>query len=321
MNPIYLFLGVNQYQIEQDIEKIIQKSNVDELSLSKYNCDEVLVDEAIHDCMTLSFFEANKVVIINNPTFLTTESTKLEHNNDLFMNYIQKPNETTILIINACNLTIDKRKTIVKQVMKVAKVISYENLTEDQAKKVIQERFSQMNKKIGFEAINELITRTSGDTLQLYSELDKLTFYLDSEKEVTLEDIKLLVAEPLEHNIFNLTNYIIEGLTEKAIKSYHKLVQQNEEPLVFSSVLAKNFHLMYLIKQYQKKGYYEHQLKSVLKIHPFQLKKLFQITQRTNESVITHNIERLTQYDHDVKTGRVDKYLGFELFVLQQANS
>lgn len=318
MESIYLFLGVNQFQIEEAIKKIIVKSGVDELSLSKYNCDETLVDEAIEDAETLSFFDNQKVVLINNPTFLTSERVKLEHNLELFLSYIKNPNESTIMIINACGLDLDKRKTITKEVMKHAKTTTFDQLNEESARTYIEHSFKEQGKTIDFIALNELISRTECDALRIHAEIEKILFYLDEGKHVTLEDIKALVAEPLENNIFNLTNYIIEGNIAYAIGSYHKLKKQNEEPLIFSSVLAKNFHLMYMIKQYQKRGYNEHQLRSVLKIHPFQLKKLFQITRKTNEELINKNIERLAQYDVDVKTGRVEKYLGFELFILNQ---
>src|SRR5690606_8207695 len=121
--------------------------------------------------------------------------------------------------------------------------------------------------------------------------------YLDEEETITRELVQMIVSEPLETNIFKLTNAIIEGKSLEAIKTYHQLKQLNEEPIVFSAILAKNFHYMHVIKTYQKIGYSEYQLRPLLKLHPYQLKKLYQIARQTDERLIQDQIERLAEYD------------------------
>lgn len=321
MKNIYLFTGLNQYQIEKDIEELLEKANVDELSYSKYDAEETPIEQIVEDCMTLSFFATKKVVIINNPVFLSTEKSKLEHQIDAFTTYIKNPNPDTLLIINAYDINLDKRKNLVKELQQVAEVINYDTLTEDEARVIIRKNFSAKQKKIDFLAENELINRIMGDSLRLYNELDKIFDYMEHQDMITFEEVAALVAEPIEHNIFNLTNQILAGQTDAAIKTFHKLIRQNEEPLVFSAILAKNFHNMLLIKQYQKQMYTEFQVREKLKLHPYQIKKLYQESRLTAETRIQDSLLMLHEYDLQVKTGKVDKHLGFELYILRLANT
>ncbi|MDF2700744.1 MAG: polymerase subunit delta [Haloplasmataceae bacterium] len=315
MKNIILFLGANKYQIEYEINNLIKQLKGDDLSLSKYDNDEFSLDDILNDCETIPFLSEQKVVIVNNPIFFSNEKSKLEQNIDRFTKYINNPNETTILIINASNITVDKRKKVYKDLMQLADVRTNDNINEQEAGILIRNRLKHIS--ITFEAVNELINRTECDVLKLNSELEKISFYIDDKNEITIEDIKLLVSEPYENNVFNLTNNLLERNIEKAISVYKKLLTQNEEPIVFSAIMAKNFHNLYIIKQYQKKGISEYKLKDILKIHSFQLKKLYQIATRLKEEDLKKNILLLHKYDIEVKTGKVDKYLGFELLILQ----
>lgn len=316
LKNLYLLTGVNKFQIDTKIKQLIEESQVTELSLVKYDGDETTIDEILNDCETLPFLSDHKMVIINHPIFLSSEKSKLDHNIERLIAYIQHPNESTILIINASELKLDKKKKINKLLLDKADVLNFDNLTELEARDLISHFMKQLNVRISHDAINELIMRSECDALKLHSELNKLSFYLENKNEITLDDIKLLVCEPIENNIFSLTNFFLERKIEQSIKIYHQLLMNNEEPIVFSSVLGKNFHNLYVIKQYQKNFFTEYQLKKILKIHPYQLKKLYQIAQKTKEDDLIKNIHALNEYDIKVKTGRIDKYLGFELLIL-----
>ncbi len=315
MKHIYLFLGANKFKVEEKIKQIISEKNVDDLSLVKYDCEETTIDEIINDCETLPFLSDQKIIIMNNPIFLSSQKSKLEHNVDRFINYIDHPHEMTLLMINASEIKLDKKKKVNKLLLKNAQIFQYDKMSEEEARSLVSAYFTHLKVDISKEAINELIIRTECQALKLHSELNKLSFYLD-DKDITLDDIKVLVCEPIENNIFNLTNQIIEHKIEASIKTYHQLLMNNEEPIVFSSILGKNFHHLYVIKQYQKKGYSEYDLKKILKMHPYQLKKLYHIAKKTEEEDITANIQALHEYDVNVKSGKVDKYLGFELLIM-----
>ena len=316
LNNIYLLTGVNRYAIDEKINNIIEFEKIDEFSIVKYDSEENTLDEILDDCETLPFLSDKKLVIINQPVFLSTDKSKLQHNLDRFLSYIDNPNLTTILIINAYDIKIDKRSKIYKLLQRLDYIENFDNITEDEAEELIKKYFNKLNCQISNLAVRELIKRCECDALRIHSELKKISFYLEDKSEITLEDIEVLVSEVLETNIFNLINNFLDRKIAESIKTYNQLLILNEEPIVFSSILGKSFHNLYVIKQYQKQNFTEFQLRSILNIHPYQLKILYKLTSQTSEVDIIKNIHSLHEYDVAVKTGKVDKYLGFEMLIL-----
>lgn len=318
MKNIYFFTGDNKYLIDERIGKIIEKEKLDEFGVVKYDSEEVTLDEVLDDCETLPFLNDKKLVIVNQTFFLSTEKSAIEHNIERLISYINNPNDTTILIINAFGIKIDKRNKLYKLLITSENVQAEEfaSLTEEEAEKLIKDYFHLLNCEITNIAVKELIKRCECDALRIHSELKKISFYVEDKKEITLEDIDLLVCEVLESNIFNLINSILDRKISDALKIYHQLLIINEEPIVFSSILGKSFHNLYIIKQYQKQSFTEYQLRNILKIHPYQLKILYRLANQTSEDMIIKNIHNLHKYDVMVKSGRIDKYLGFEMIIL-----
>ena len=316
MKSIYFFIGVNKYAIEKKIAEIVSAGNVGDLGLIKYDCGETEIDTVLDDCETLPFLDDKKFVIVTNPVFLSNEATKIDHNTERLISYVNNPNPATVLIINASDIKPVKNLRVYKTLIEKAEVFNFENLTEMEARDIIIKYLQTFNIHISQQAISELISRTECDALRLYSELKKIMFYCEGKTGITKEEVMLLVSEPLENNIFTLINYFMERKTKEAFKTYKDLLMQNTEPLVFSAILGNSFHNLYLIKQYQNKGYSETELRNILKIHPYQLKILYRLAQKMNLHDIEKNIRSLHEYDVATKTGRVDKYLGFELLML-----
>jgi|GEM_PF-1111821 len=315
MKNIYLLVGENKQAIDDKIRELISDGNFDDLNLVKYDSEEVTLDAIIDDCETLPFFGEQKLVIITNPVFLSTEKSKIEHNIERFINYVNNPNPSTVLIINCCDIKLDMKRRINQLLYEKAEVVEFDNLTEIESEELIINYFRKKNVKINYDVIHELIRRTECDAFRLYSELQKISFYLENVTEITIDDIKALVSEPLEQDVFKLTGYFLDRNIEQALKVYHQLIIFHD-PLVFLSILARNFHYLYLIKYFQKQGLAEYQIKNLINIHPYQLKMLYPIALKTSETDIVKNIQAFHQYDIDLKTGKVDKILGFELLII-----
>jgi len=315
MKSIYLLVGENKQAIDEKIKELSREGNFDELNLVKYDSEEVTLDEIIADCETLPFLGEQKMVIIINPIFLSTEKSKLDQNIERFISYVNNPNPSTVLVINCCNIKLDMKRRITQLLYEKAQVLEFDNLNELEAEELIINYFQKRNVKVNYDVIQELIRRTECDAFRLYSELQKLSFYLENVTEITIDDIKALVTEPLEQDVFKLTGYFLDRRIDEALKVYQQLIIFHD-PLVFLSILAKNFHYLYLIKYFQKQGLIEYQIKNLINIHPYQLKMLYPIALKTSENDIIKNIKAFHQYDIDLKTGKIDKILGFELLIL-----
>ena len=82
---------------------------------------------------------------------------------------------------------------------------------------------------------------------------------------ITLDDIKPnvedLVAKTLEHDAFKMLNAYLSHNQHEALKIYHDLLRQKEEPIKLVGLLANNIRTMSNVFYLQKKGYHQQQRK------------------------------------------------------------
>lgn len=86
--------------------------------------------------------------------------------------------------------------------------------------------------KFGPDALEHFAARAGSDTRQVANELDKLDIYLGpSRREISTEDIRLLVPETRRGIIFELGNFIGARDLRGASRCLQKLLAQGEEPV------------------------------------------------------------------------------------------
>ena len=87
------------------------------------------------------------------------------------------------------------------------------------------------------------------------------------------------------------------------------------EPLSLFSLLAREYRLMLILKEeYQK--YSRSNLLSLLNIKDWQLDKLLRQASSYNNTYLEERILEICHYDYAIKSGKIDKYLALELFIL-----
>ena len=132
---IYLVYGNESFIINETKQRIVSRAISEEemdFNFSSYDLEETPIEVAIEDAETFPFMGERRVVVIQNPVFLTAEKTKekVEHNIKRFEQYIQSPAPYTILVITANYEKLDERKKITKSLKKSAEVVEAKKLNE-----------------------------------------------------------------------------------------------------------------------------------------------------------------------------------------------
>ena len=117
MQNNYLLESESTVLIKDCIDKIIKKNGFDDATISSYDLEEVLIDNALEDIDTYSFLSSKKVIIIKN-LFLEKDDKKIQH----LLKYIDNPNKDNLLIITTDK--IDSRLVLSKKLTK-SKNITY----------------------------------------------------------------------------------------------------------------------------------------------------------------------------------------------------
>jgi len=315
MNNIYLIYGNENYLIKKELSKIIDNSNVIDDNIIRYNLDEVNIIDAIDEACTISMFDSNKVIICENCSFLTGDNKKeINHDIDSLIKYINNPFDDVYLIFIVNNEKLDERKKIVKELKKLSKVIQCKKLESHELNNYIYKYFKDNNYIIDMSLVRLIIDKVKYDLSNIINECDKLMQYKDNDKIITKEDIDNVIRENIEDNIFSLTNAILEKDTKKSIKIYKDLLLIGEEPIKLIVMIANQFRLILQVKLMVKNGYKQIEMANIIKEHPYRVK--LALSSNYSEKELIDQIKKLYQLDYDIKTGKIDKNFGFELFLL-----
>lgn len=307
---IYLLYGTEKLLIEQETNKIIDKTNINPDNIIKYNLENTLINNVIEDAETYSMFDDKKVIIVEN-SYIFTGKKGIEQNVELLESYFNNYNPDTIVIFTIISDKLDERKKIVKLINKVGQV---KNLVSNDINSFIKNKFDDY--KISNQDINLLIDRVGNNLSILNNEIEKIKTYKDKDKQITTEDIINLTSKTIDTDIFKFIDNIINNNKSEVLETYNELLKLGEEPIKIIVMLANQFRLMYQVKGLTKKGYSEKDIAKLLDIHPYRVKLSLGKSKSFSDKKLLSILKQLAELDSDIKKGNIDKNLGLELFIL-----
>ena len=309
---VYLLYGTIDYLINKTIDKIINDNKIDEFNINKYDLTNSLLTDIVNDANSMSLFSDKKIIIVNNAYIFTGANKKYtEQNTEELENYLNNINDDTILIFTTNSEKLDERKKITKLVKKNGIVKDFNSIDNISLVKSLFDDYSISNENVKY-----LISRVGEDSSLLASEIEKIKIYKDKDKTITYDDITNLTTKSLEINNFKLIDAIINKNKAEAFNLYQDRIKLNEEPIAIIISLANQIRIMYQVKQLYLEGYTENNIASILKIHPYRVKLASQNARKYDSNVLLKYLKQLADLDINIKTGKVDKTLGLELFII-----
>ena len=309
MNNIYLIYGDEDYFIDKEIKKIKEKYK--DYDLINYDMLETNISSAIEDASMISLFSSNKLIICNNCIFLTGSKCDIDHDIDSLLKYM-KINSDCILVLVVNSESLDNRKKIVKELNK-CNVIKCLKLKDYELNNFIKNYCKDNGYTIDNNALNLFLNKLTDNLYILSSELDKLFIYKNN-KNITKSDIELVTSKVINTNIFDLINSIVEKNIDKSLELYDDLLIINEEEIKLIVTLANQFRLIYQVKTMYKSGFSELDISKKLEIHPYRIKLANNINISLDDCLLY--LKKLSVLDEDIKSGKIDKKVGFEKFIL-----
>ncbi|EOS8041015.1 DNA polymerase III subunit delta [Enterococcus faecium] len=318
----YLILGTEKFlqdQVRTEIVKKIQLEGEDDLNFLSFDMENASLDEVVAEAETLPFFGDQRLVFVENPYFLTGEKVNngIEQNTDLLTAYLKEPLESTVLVFFAPYEKLDERKKVTKQLKKTAIIINVQQLNEKEVRQYLMNTLENSSIKMERSAIDLFLRLTDLDLSKMMRELQKLVLYGQNQQQITVREVEELVPKTLEHNIFDMTQYILKGKTEQALRLYEDLVMQGEETIKINAISLSQLRLFLQTKFLVKIGYQQANIAETLKIHPYRVKLAMQEVKKFDEHLLVQLFDQLVEMDYQIKTGQIEKELSFQLFVLR----
>ena len=227
----YLFYGDNEGSKEEVIKKVFEQNYLDKIY--RYEEKEILdnIDNFFNSILTRSFFDNEKLIIINRATDKIRETVE---------GLIEKNPEDIKIILNSKNL---EKKSTLRKIFEKDKSIICVPFYEDNNQtlnSIISLFFRNKKIPISQQLINVLIERSRGDRKNLNNELGKIDAYLLNKKNLNLEEIIKLTNLADNYNASELVDHSLAKNTRKTVTILNENNYSDEDNIIIiRTLLAK----------------------------------------------------------------------------------
>ena len=319
MENIYLFKGKEELIIRNKIDAIVSTYKIPTFNKTIYDMETSLLIDAVNDCLTIPLMGKMKIVIIRNPHFLE-KSSSVQPGVKSLINYLKKPNDECVLIIDATGIEVDEKSQLYLEIDKNGEISDTRNLSDIEMKGWLKSHFIIRNIKIYDDAVDLFFEYVGNNLVKGKQEVDKLINYLGDRKEVTIKDIENVITDYGETDIFALTNAINEKDKAIVYKKYHELIKNGYDQIQLMNLIYKMFKNLYVLKVLLESGVNKNDVANLMKISSGRLYYLMRDANKYKTKDIEKNLYNLSELDYRIKTGQIDKVTGMDLFLFGLKN-
>lgn len=320
---IYFIYGNQGPTVKSQIRKIgegfLNGEKPDDLNFIKLDGNNFLVQDAVDECQYVALGYEKKVVSLENCYFLLKPKPKnkidVNQDYDKLLSFLQSGGlEESLFIMSVTSSSLDEKSDLVKALKEKAKVVQITDPDEKGWNEYVKTFVSKKGITIDRDAIMELANRTDGDVGLFLNSIQVLTLYTN---HIRYKDVCLLVSRPLEDNTFQIFNLLLDGNNAEAVRLLKDLKVNGVEPVTLISQLANQFRLLNEISYLSRRRMSQEDIAKELKIKPGRVYILSKLVYRISESTIHQTLNDLYELDLNIKSGQVDRYYAFEMFLLK----
>lgn len=234
---VYLLYGQNSGLIEETVDTVLKP--ILSKNIFYYDENDILskTDEFKEEIFNKSFFETDKLIIINRAT-------------DKILNLIEdivdsKIENTKIIIKTGILEKKSKLRNFFEKDKKIIVVPFYEDNYQS-LMKIAQNFFSEKKIKVSPQNINYIIERSKGNRIYLKNELEKIANYSLKKKTIEFDDIFKLTNLAENYDFSELTDQCLARNKKKTLS----ILNENNSSVEDNIIILKTF--LYKLKRLKK---------------------------------------------------------------------
>ena len=162
-----------------------------------------------------------------------------------------------------------------------------------------------------------------------FSEILKNIAFLKSYKKdghITADDINQAIPKTLQDNIFDLTQFVLNGKIDEARELIRDLRLQGEDEIKLIAIMLGQFRMFLQVSILASQGKNEQQTVTALsdylgrRVNPYQVKFALRDSRTLSMPFLKKALAVLIETDYAIKTGTYDKAYLFDIAILKIAH-
>ncbi|WP_455103436.1 DNA polymerase III subunit delta [Phocaeicola abscessus] len=245
--PIYYLMGEESYFIDliaDYMEKNVLTEVEKEFNLTVVYGAETDIASVVNTARRYPMISEHQVVIVR-------EAQAMKNMEEL-SHYLQKPLNSTILVLCHKHGSLDRRKKLAAEIQKIGVLFESKKLRDNQLPDFIVDYLKQKSVDIESKAAVMLAEYVGADLSRMVGELDKLILTLPADQHcITPVQIELNIGISKDYNNFELRNAIVARDIVKAnqiVKYFAENPKSN--PMVLTLSVLFNFFSNLMLAYY-----------------------------------------------------------------------
>lgn len=317
---IYLVISPQTIQIKSQTNKILKEvlgDDYSDFSVSRIDGTQEELDNIIMEMSQLPFGSDKRCVVVENPIFLTNNKIAFDspRQESELTELIKRPIDEINVIFTIETAALNKKSkfyTLIEQ--NKGKIFDCLDIPKEKMPEYIEKYVEKRESSIDHNAAVELAKRINGDLNILVNECAKLLLYTD---HIKLTDVLMMVNKPLEDNVFAISNALLKGENMLAYDIYLDLKVANVEPITLIGMLANQFRFVSQVQYLNiDRGMSIEEMAKKMQTSDVRVKIALQNARKFTPMMLQDILLRLSYLDRDIKSGSIDRFYAFELFLI-----
>jgi DNA polymerase-3 subunit delta len=312
---IYVIAGKEESLVNDKCREMLDELvEPSERATGLFNADpgEVTAADVLDELRTAPFLTDKRVVVIKGADDFVSE------NRELLEKYFDNPCPTGIFILTVNSWPSNTK--LARKLPNVGKLISVAQPKAWQLpSRLMQYASDAYSKNLSKDASELLVELVGDDLVRLYSEIDKLALFADSEKTITTGHVEKLIGHNRIFGAFAVIDKCLAGNAGAAVQRLRNMFA-SDRSTEFKVVGAFAFHFrrMFNAKVLLDEGVRPDVISKRLQIWGNKDSFFAQLRKMTLKQ-IGDGIQQLAGIDYAIKTGRTTPQVAIERLVLHLA--
>lgn len=308
----YLISAESYRIIDDEIKKIVKNNNY--LIFNAIKCS---IKEIVEEASYVGLGIEEKWLVVSDADFFGTGKIS-ESDNDLLCKYLENPIKSTNIIFTTLN-GIDLRKKSVKLIKNKGNIINIPKMDKRALNTTLTNYLKSFDYSIDYQTINYIMDNSYNNLDIMFNELDKIMLYYSFPCKIKLADVIKITGEEKNNNNFDFVNAVVEKNLSSSLKILKNLKVYKVEPTTLVALLAREFRLMYYIKELKDK-IDTSEMMSYLSLADWQINKLYNNSMKYTKNELLKNLLYLCKIDLNIKKGYWDKDTSLYGFILENCS-
>jgi len=313
---VYLLHGNDEYAIRCFLEERLKPKMGEETTMDITTVDggSKTIESIKTETQTVPFLTERRMVVIHNIKAMT----KGKANQEKFISLLDAVPSTTALVLIEDEL-LENKHFLIKWIKKNPERSWMQVFALPKGAAMtywILEQAKDMGGSFENQAAQLLASYIDEDPRLAKSEIDKLLIYVDYSRPVTETDVRNLVADVRQGDVFEMVDAIGYGDGQKAMFMLRRLLEDNK-PLTLFGMVVRQFRLLIQVRELMDKnpGQDHTEIAQRIGSHPYPIKKIMPQAKIFTLPQLKTIYHQLSEIDQSIKTFQLEEELALDLLI------